>query len=117
MLSTGHASGPTGRFSPGRFHWPASSAGAGVRAGDRVLVYLDNSAEYIAAFFAVLRLGAVVVPVNKSLTTEVVVFITGDAEPALVITNGIFKKRLTGRRAGAPLAGPGRTGGRRSGAA
>ena len=75
----------------------------GVRAGDRVLLYLDNSAEYIAAFFAVLRLGAVVVPVNKNLTTEVVAFIAGDAEPALVLTNGIFKKRLAGGASALPL--------------
>lgn len=37
---------------------------AGVEAGDRVLIYLQNSREWIAAYYAVLRINAVVVPVN-----------------------------------------------------
>ena len=67
----------------------------GVVRGDRVLIYLDNSLEYIEAYFAVLYLGAVVVPVNKNLTLDVVGFIASDAEPALIVTNAIFKKRLS----------------------
>ncbi len=67
----------------------------GVKRGDRVLIYLDNSAEYIAAYFAVLYLGAIVVPINKNLTMEVVRFIAADADPVLVMTNSVFKKRLS----------------------
>ncbi|MGE0333258.1 MAG: long-chain-fatty-acid--CoA ligase [Ramlibacter sp.] len=37
---------------------------AGVREGDRVLLYLANSRSWIAAYYAILRIGAVVVPVN-----------------------------------------------------
>ena len=69
--------------------------GLGVAGGDRVLIYLDNSSDYIRAYFAALYLGAVVVPVNKNLTMDVVGFIAADAEPALVVTNAIFKKRLS----------------------
>ncbi len=36
----------------------------GVRAGDRVLLYLQNSPQWIVAFYAILRANAVVVPVN-----------------------------------------------------
>lgn len=35
-----------------------------VRSGDRVLLYMQNSRGWIAAYYAVLRIGAVVVPVN-----------------------------------------------------
>lgn len=36
----------------------------GIRAGDRVLIVLPDSAEFIAAFFGVARTGAIAVPVN-----------------------------------------------------
>ena len=37
---------------------------AGVRTGDRVAVELPNTPAYVAAYFGVLRLGAIVVPNN-----------------------------------------------------
>lgn len=37
---------------------------AGVRPGDRVLLILQNCPQFVIAFMAALRLGAVVVPVN-----------------------------------------------------
>lgn len=37
---------------------------AGVRAGDRVLLYMQNSPQFVIGFYAILRANAVVVPVN-----------------------------------------------------
>ncbi len=37
----------------------------GVQRGDRVAVYLDNSVEAVMAIFAILKAGAVFMPVNK----------------------------------------------------
>ena len=42
----------------------------GVQAGDRVLLYLQNSPQWILAFHAILRANAVVVPVNPMNRTE-----------------------------------------------
>ncbi|HEY9237843.1 MAG TPA: AMP-binding protein, partial [Burkholderiaceae bacterium] len=42
----------------------------GVRAGDRVLLYMQNSPQWIIAFYAILRADAVVVPVNPMNRTE-----------------------------------------------
>ena len=43
----------------------------GVKKGDRVLVYMQNSPQFMIAFYGVLRAGAVVVPVNPmNLTGE-----------------------------------------------
>lgn len=42
----------------------------GVSKGDRVLLYMQNSPQFVVAFYAILRLGAVVVPVNPMLVTE-----------------------------------------------
>ena len=42
----------------------------GVRKGDRVLLYLQNSPQFVIAYFAVLRADAVVVPVNTMNRTD-----------------------------------------------
>ena len=42
---------------------------AGVARGDRVMLYLQNSPQFFAAFYGALRAGAAVVPVNPMLTT------------------------------------------------
>ena len=42
----------------------------GVRPGDRVLLYMQNSPQWILAFYAILRADAVVVPVNPMNRTE-----------------------------------------------
>lgn len=42
----------------------------GVEKGDRVMLYMQNSPQFVVAFYAVLRLGAVVVPVNPMLVTN-----------------------------------------------
>ncbi|HVB27238.1 MAG TPA: AMP-binding protein, partial [Mycobacteriales bacterium] len=43
-------------------------AGLGVRPGDRVALVLPNCPQYVVAFFATMRLGAVVVPHNPLYT-------------------------------------------------
>lgn len=42
----------------------------GVRAGDRVLLYMQNSPQWVLAFYGILRANAVVVPVNPMNRTE-----------------------------------------------
>ena len=42
----------------------------GVKAGDRVLLYMQNSPQFIIAYYAILRANAVVVPVNPMNLTE-----------------------------------------------
>ncbi len=71
----------------------------GLKAGDRVLIYLDNSVDYITAFYAVLKKGGIVVPVNKNLTIDVIEYIAAETTPVLLITNPVFGKRLSGGKA------------------
>jgi amino acid adenylation domain-containing protein len=47
----------------------------GVRRGDRVVVYLGNSLESVLSIFAVLKAGAVFVPVNPTAKRDKVLFI------------------------------------------
>ena len=42
----------------------------GVRKGDRVLLYMQNSPQFVIGFYAILRADAVVVPVNPMNLTE-----------------------------------------------
>lgn len=69
----------------------------GLECGDTVVVYLDNSAEYIAAYFGILLADCIVVPINKNLTVDSINYIIADTEPKLIITNTIFGKRLQGK--------------------
>ena len=39
-------------------------------AGDRVLLYMQNSPQFVIAYYAILRANAVVVPVNPMYLTQ-----------------------------------------------
>ena len=53
----------------------------GVRAGDRVIMLVANGLLWPIACLAVMKLGALVVPVSTRLTHHEVKFVVGDAEP------------------------------------
>jgi len=57
----------------------------GVRKGDRVLLNLQNSPQYVIAYYAVLRADAVVVPVNPMNLTEELRHYVEDAEARVAI--------------------------------
>jgi fatty-acyl-CoA synthase len=44
--------------------------GAGVRRGDRVLLFMQNSPQFVIAYYAIMRANAVVVPLNPMLVAE-----------------------------------------------
>ena len=71
-----------------------------VEKGDRVILYLQNSPQFIVAFYAVLRLGAVVVPVNPMLVTnELRHYIEDSGAKIAVVGPGAIRESLpaTGR--------------------
>lgn len=51
----------------------------GVRPGDNVGLYCKNCPEFVMAYFGVVSLGAVIVPLNRTLTPREVSFIAEDA--------------------------------------
>ncbi|MBD3246647.1 MAG: long-chain-fatty-acid--CoA ligase [Candidatus Omnitrophica bacterium] len=57
----------------------------GVTAGDRVALWLPNCPEFVFAFFAVLRAGAVAVPVNTLLLREEARYIVEDAGAKVMV--------------------------------
>jgi long-chain acyl-CoA synthetase len=68
----------------------------GVRPGDRVSLYSPNRWEWVVAYHAVLRAGAVVNPVNVMLTAEEVAFILNDCGAAAIFTSGDKAEAIAG---------------------
>ncbi|MBB4633360.1 AMP-binding protein [Sphingosinicella soli] len=60
-------------------------AASGVGAGDRVLVQVEKSLEAVFLYLAVLRQGAVFVPLNTGYRTKEFAYFLDDASPGLVI--------------------------------
>ncbi len=71
-----------------------SLASAGVRFGDRVALLLENSEEWIEILFAAAKLGAVVVPIDPSLTPDEVSFILTDSGPRVAFTSDAHSEIL-----------------------
>lgn len=69
-------------------------SGNNIRNGDRIIIYLDNSVEYIIAFYAGLLTNGIVIPINKNSSLESVHFIIDEVEPKAVISNMIGFKRF-----------------------
>jgi long-chain acyl-CoA synthetase len=60
----------------------------GVRPGDRVSLYSPNRWEWVIAYHAALRAGAVVNPINVMLTAEEVAFVLNDCGTAAIFASG-----------------------------
>lgn len=59
----------------------------GVKVGDTVLLYFDNSAEVVIAMLAVLKLRAIFLPVSPDTPDERVKFIIEDSNASMVLTD------------------------------
>jgi len=64
----------------------AGLASWGLRKGDRVAFFLGNRPEFVTAYLAVIRLGAVMVPMNLAYRRREIAHMLGDAEPRLLLT-------------------------------
>jgi fatty-acyl-CoA synthase len=58
----------------------------GIKKGDRVALYMQNTPQYIISFYAVMRANAVVVPVNPMNNEKELDFIINDAGASALIT-------------------------------
>lgn len=66
----------------------------GIASGDRVAVQMPNSWEYVVTFFALARLGAVVVPLSVMLTPAEVRHVAGDAAVRVVLASRLKSTAL-----------------------
>ncbi len=77
-------------------------AGLGLGRGDRVALMVENSPEFIWTWWAILWLGAVMVPVNLRLTAREAAYIIGHSKSRLVVLGGGCRKLLPELRASCP---------------
>ena len=78
----------------------AGLAARGVSKGDRVAFFLGNRPEFVVAYLAVIRLGAVMVPINLAYRQREIGHMLEDAEPRLLITERAQLSILEGMDAG-----------------
>lgn len=65
-------------------------ASHGIAKGHVVSLLMPNSAEYIIAYFACFKLGALAGPVNSLLKSEEIEYVVGNSESKLLLTNSEF---------------------------
>ena len=58
----------------------------GIKQGDRVAFFMGNRPEFVAAYLAVLRIGAVMVPINLAYRRREIGHMLRDAAPRLLLT-------------------------------
>ena len=59
--------------------------GCSVRRGDRVLLYAQNSPQFVIGYYAILRAGAVVVPVNPMNKRDELAYYISDSDARVII--------------------------------
>ncbi len=67
---------------------------SGIIRGDRVAILLENSFDYIIAYYAILKIGAVTVALNTETKTEGLIYLLNDSESKAIITQSKFSRFL-----------------------
>ena len=67
---------------------------AGITKGDRIALLLENSVDYIVAYYATLKAGAVAAPLNPGLKPDGLQNLLDNLEPAAIITNYKYERLL-----------------------
>ncbi|WP_034759437.1 class I adenylate-forming enzyme family protein [Rossellomorea vietnamensis] len=58
-----------------------------IGVGDKVMLFMPNSAEFVISYFAVLRLGAIIVPVNAKLSPDELSFIVHHSDARAILAH------------------------------
>jgi long-chain acyl-CoA synthetase len=77
--------------------------GIGVSQGDRVTLYSQNRWEWVVSYYAALRLGAVINPINVMLTPDEVVFVTQDCGAKVLLASVEKGVSIVNRQSDTPL--------------
>jgi acyl-CoA synthetase (AMP-forming)/AMP-acid ligase II len=68
----------------------------GIKKGNKVMHLMNNSIEWLVAYFGIVRTGAWVVPLNFRFTGDDIKYCAGVAEPDALIFGEEFKDRIDG---------------------
>ncbi len=64
----------------------------GVQRGDRVALLMENSVEYLVAYYGIMKAGAVAVPLNSDLKPDGLRYVINDLETRVIISSSRFEK-------------------------
>jgi len=67
---------------------------SGIKRGDRVAILFENSFDYIIAYYAILKIGAITVALNTEVTTESLTYLLQDSGSKAIISNKRYSKKL-----------------------
>ena len=81
----------------------ASIRSLGIRKGDRVILLLPNSPQFLIAYYGLLKAGAVVVPLNPLSTERELEFYLRDSGAETAITIPLFLSKVVTLREKTPL--------------
>jgi fatty-acyl-CoA synthase len=66
----------------------------GIKPGDKVSLWMMNRSEWIAAALAVLRIGAVLVPINTRFRSEDAAYVLAQSDSVALIIAAVWPNRL-----------------------
>ena len=68
----------------------------GIGEGDRVILCMPNTTEFVISYFAILRIGAIIVPINAKLTRHEVDYILQDSGAKAILIHHLLREELGG---------------------
>ena len=84
-------------------HFAASIRRMGIQKGDRVVLLLPNSPQFIIAYYGLLKAGAAIVPLNPLPAKRKLEFYLTDSEAEVAITIPLFLNKVASLRGKTPL--------------
>ena len=78
-------------------------ASQGFSKGDRVAVFMPNCPQFIIAFYGILKLGCIHVPVNPLFKDQEFIYEMNDAGPELIVSLDLFAPLVMGTMDQTPL--------------
>ena len=66
----------------------------GIQKGDRVIILLENSLEYVVSYYGILKSGAVAVPLSTGLKPDGLIPLVEELEPKIIISSTKFERLL-----------------------
>ncbi|HEV7396354.1 MAG TPA: AMP-binding protein, partial [Pyrinomonadaceae bacterium] len=78
-------------------------AGSGIKKGDVVSLLMPNSAEYIIAYFACWKLGALAGPINSLLKAQEIAYVISNSEARMILVHPDHSEIIDSIRSEVPL--------------
>ena len=64
----------------------------GIKRQDKIALFLDNCPEFIIGYYAILKAGAVAVPINYMFKVEEAKYILEDSHAVCIITSRVYTR-------------------------